>query len=43
VTSCFQSALAHAEYVAQPAPVWPESPLVESLGPPPSEPSTSQP
>jgi hypothetical protein len=31
-TSLFQAALAHAEYVAQPAPVWPESPAVETLG-----------
>jgi hypothetical protein len=33
VTSLFQAALAHADYVAQPAPVWPESPAVESLSP----------
>jgi hypothetical protein len=32
VTSLFQSELAHADYVAQPAPIWPESPAVESLG-----------
>jgi hypothetical protein len=30
----FQSALAHAAYVAAPAPIWPESPAIESLGPP---------
>lgn len=34
VTSLFQSELAHAEYIAAPAPVWPESPIVETLGPP---------
>ncbi|HEY8550279.1 MAG TPA: hypothetical protein VIL35_10010 [Vicinamibacterales bacterium] len=34
VTSFFQSALAHASYVAAPMPVWPESPAVETLGPP---------
>ena len=34
VTSLFQSELAHADYVAQPAPIWPESPAVETLGPP---------
>ena len=28
----FQSQLAHAGYVAAPAPVWPESPAVEALG-----------
>jgi hypothetical protein len=34
LTSLFQAELAHAEYVAAPAPVWPESPAVETLGPP---------
>ena len=33
-TSLFQSALAHAGYVAPPLPVWPESPAIETLGPP---------
>lgn len=33
VTAAFQSELAHAGYIAAPAPVWPESPLVETLGP----------
>jgi hypothetical protein len=33
-TSLFQSELAHAGYVAAPAPVWPESPIVETLGMP---------
>ncbi len=33
-TSFFQSALAHAGYVAPPLPVWPESPAIESLGAP---------
>ena len=28
----FQSQLAHAGYVAAPAPVWPESPTAEALG-----------
>lgn len=32
VTAFFQSALAHAGYAAQPMPVWPESPAIESLG-----------
>jgi hypothetical protein len=40
VTALFQGALAHAGYTARPLPVWPESPAVETLGPPPSnEPS----
>lgn len=30
--SYFQSQLAHAGYVARPAPVWPESPSAEALG-----------
>ena len=30
--SCFQSQLAHAGYVAAPAPVWPESPDAEAVG-----------
>lgn len=30
-TGFFQSALAHAEYTASPALVWPESPAVEAL------------
>jgi hypothetical protein len=30
-TAFFQSELAHAEYVAAPLPVWPESPSVEAL------------
>jgi hypothetical protein len=38
-TSLFQSQLAHAEYVAAPAPVWPESPIVETLGAPGVEPA----
>jgi hypothetical protein len=29
--ACFQGALAHAEYVAGPAPEWPESPAVEAI------------
>jgi hypothetical protein len=33
ITSLFQNALAHAGYVAQPVPIWPESPAVETLGP----------
>ena len=31
-TAYFQSQLAHAGYVAAPAPVWPESPSAEALG-----------
>jgi hypothetical protein len=34
VIAFFQSALAHATYVAAPAPVWPESPAIDTLGPP---------
>ena len=30
--SCFQSRLAHAGYVAAPAPIWPESASAEALG-----------
>ena len=30
--ACFQSQLAHAGYVAAPAPVWPESPAAEAVG-----------
>lgn len=36
-TSLFQSVLAHAGYVAPPLPVWPESPAIETLGPPPGQ------
>lgn len=32
VIALFQSALAHAEYVAYPAAVWPDAPAVETLG-----------
>jgi hypothetical protein len=38
-TSLFQSQLAHAEYIAAPAPIWPESPIVETLGAPGLEPT----
>lgn len=31
-TSYFQSQLAHAEYVATPPPVWPDSPVAEAIG-----------
>jgi len=31
-TSLFQRRLAHAGYVARPAPIWPESPSAEALG-----------
>jgi hypothetical protein len=41
LTSLFQSQLAHAEYVAQPAPIWPESPAVETLGPLADTPATA--
>jgi hypothetical protein len=40
-TALFQSALAHAEYTASPAVVWPDSPAVEAVanaGPGPSDP-----
>ena len=33
-TSLFQAALAHATYVAPPRLVWPDSPAIETLGPP---------
>jgi hypothetical protein len=33
-TALFQSTLAHAEYVAAPEPVWPDSPAAEALGGP---------
>jgi hypothetical protein len=29
----FQGALAHAEYVAAPLPVWPDSPAADAIGP----------
>jgi hypothetical protein len=32
-TALFQASLAHARYTALPAPVWPESPAVESISP----------
>ena len=32
-TSLFQASLAHAGYVAAPAPAWPESPAAEAIGP----------
>jgi hypothetical protein len=32
-TALFQQALAHAEYTAAPAPVWPESPAAEAIAP----------
>ena len=31
-TALFQSRLAHAGYVATPAPMWPESPMAEAIG-----------
>jgi len=31
-TALFQSTLAHAEYVAAPEPVWPDSPAAEAIG-----------
>ena len=31
-TALFQGRLAHAGYVARPAPVWPESPSAEAIG-----------
>ena len=31
-TALFQSRLAHAGYVAKPAPAWPESPMAEAIG-----------
>jgi hypothetical protein len=34
VTSLFQAALAHASYVAPPRLIWPDSPAIETLGPP---------
>jgi hypothetical protein len=37
-TSLFQSRLAHAGYVATPAPSWPDSPTAEALRPAPSNP-----
>jgi hypothetical protein len=33
-TALFQDRLAHAGYVASPAPVWPESPMAEAIGRP---------
>jgi hypothetical protein len=33
--SLYQANLAHATYVAPPPLVWPDSPAVETLGPPP--------
>ncbi len=33
----FQSLLAHADYAAAPAPVWPESPAAEAIAPPPGQ------
>jgi hypothetical protein len=33
-TALFQLALAHADYTATPAPVWPESPAAEAIPPP---------
>jgi hypothetical protein len=35
-TSLFQSRLAHAGYVATPAPTWPDSPIAEALRPSPT-------
>jgi hypothetical protein len=35
-TSLFQSRLAHAGYVATPAPAWPDSPIAEALRPSPN-------
>ena len=35
-TSLFQSRLAHAGYVATPAPAWPDSPTAEALRPNPN-------
>ena len=32
-TSLFQSRLAHAGYLATPAPIWPDSPTAEALRP----------
>jgi hypothetical protein len=32
-TALFQSKLAHAGYVAQPVPTWPDSPAAEAIGP----------
>jgi hypothetical protein len=34
-TALFQGELAHAEYIAAPQPVWPESPAAEAIGGPP--------
>jgi hypothetical protein len=31
-TALFQSRLAHAGYVAAPAPAWPDSPAAEAIG-----------
>jgi len=31
-TALFQARLAHARYVARPAPVWPDSPAAEAIG-----------
>jgi len=33
-TSLFQRSLAHADYVAAPVPMWPDSPAVEAIGAP---------
>jgi hypothetical protein len=35
-TAFFQATMAHAEYVAEPLPVWSESPAAEAIGGPPS-------
>ncbi|MBE3100285.1 MAG: hypothetical protein IMZ44_24450 [Planctomycetes bacterium] len=35
-TTLFQGTMAHAEYIAAPQPVWPESPAAEAMGAPPS-------
>jgi hypothetical protein len=35
-TALFQGTMAHAEYIAAPQPVWPESPAAEAMGAPPS-------